>query len=399
MMSEELTTPKTVASLFAGVGGFEKGLERAGYTIELQCEVDEPARRVLADRFGRDPVGDVRDLSGSDLAGIDLLTAGFPCQDLSQAGTTRGIGGEKSGIVTEVFRLLRERPVPWVLFENVPFMLSLDRGRAIEAVVSRLEALGYRWAYRVIDTRAFGIPQRRKRVFVLASLEEDPEAKLLSASASPQLPEDHAGRPCGFYWTEGNTGLGWAVDSIPTLKGGSGLSIPSAPAVWLPSGPIVTPSIESAEALQGFEPGWTEPAEEVRSGRGRWKLVGNAVTVDVAAWLGECIGAPGRPFQAIPVPLAAGHRWPGAAYGSAEKGRFALHASTFPTTRPLRRLEEFLVHGVEALSLRATSGFYRRLSASRLSYPAEFGKALERHIERMERGTELEIDPALALQA
>src|SRR4051812_44284937 len=96
----------TVAGLFAGIGGIEVGLAAHGFATELLCEVWDPAHRVLADRFPEvDLVKDVRDIRS--LPRVDLVCAGFPCTDLSQAGRTAGITGQASGLVTEVFRLIR----------------------------------------------------------------------------------------------------------------------------------------------------------------------------------------------------------------------------------------------------------------------------------------------------
>ena len=105
------------------------------------------------------------------------------------------------------------------------------------------------------------IPQRRRRVYLLASRSENPEEYLFGEDAGEPDKEHHAGRACGFYWTEGLRGLGWAVDAVPTLKGGSTIGIPSPPAIWMPDGRIVTPDIRDAEQLQGFDPDWTKPAE------------------------------------------------------------------------------------------------------------------------------------------
>jgi len=152
-----------VAGLFAGIGGVELGLSRAGHHSELLCEWEPTAQRVLRARFPSvDLRGDVRDLKS--LPDVDLVTAGFPCQDLSQAGRTAGIRGERSGLVTEVFRLLDKTNPRWLLLENVPFMLQLDAGEAMRYLTTALTDRGYRWAYRVVDTRAFGLPQRRRRV-------------------------------------------------------------------------------------------------------------------------------------------------------------------------------------------------------------------------------------------
>ena len=372
-----------VAGLFAGIGGFELGLSRAGHEAVVLCENDPSAKAVLEARFPDiDLVPDVRDLR--DLpSGTDMIAAGFPCQDLSQAGDTRGIKGARSGLVSEVFRLLETHEVPWLLLENVPFMLQLGRGSAMRYIIRRLEELDYRWAYRVIDARAFGRPQRRQRVYLLASREEDPAPRLFAGSVPPTAPTDHSGKACGFYWTEGVRGLGWAVSATPTIKGGSTVGIPSPPAIWMPDGTIVTPDIRDAERLQGFRADWTKPAEKVGRRGFRWKLVGNAVSVPVAKWIGERLASPapdrpwGRPSGSVNGP------WPKAAV-LADGTASVVELSTWPVNRKQEPLEEFLMYPPKQLSLRATTGFEKRLSSSTLRAPDEFRRALKKHITRMQ---------------
>src|SRR5215213_6746419 len=140
-----------IAALFAGIGGIEVGLHCAGHETSLFCECLPAAHRVLRDRFEDSwLVDDVAQLE--ELPPVDLVTAGFPCQDLSQAGRTAGIEGARSGLVGHVFRLLddaRHSPT-WLLLENVSFMLALDRGRAMQWLTDELERRGYTWAYRVV---------------------------------------------------------------------------------------------------------------------------------------------------------------------------------------------------------------------------------------------------------
>ena len=373
---------KTVG-LFAGIGGIELGLSKAGHQTVLLCENDPAAGAVLDERFpGIKRVADVRDLDKLP-SGTELLTAGFPCQDLSQAGSTRGIRGARSGLVGEVFRLLEGQRVPWVLLENVPFMLQLNRGAAMDMIVDRFERLGYRWAYRVLDTRAFGIPQRRERVFFLASLEGDPAGRLLHGNHEPPSDIDYRGRACGFYWTEGVRGLGWAVGATPTIKGGSTIGIPSPPAIWMPDGSIVTPDLRDAERLQGFPVDWTKPAERVARASARWKLVGNAVTVSVASWVGEKLAMLADDGVWDEPVGPAGRPWPKAAYGGADVGRLAADVTAWPVQQKQVSLEDFLKYEPKQLSHRATMGFEKRFSASRLRAPEEFRAALRTHIERM----------------
>ncbi len=340
--------------LFAGIGGIELGLEAAGFSTELLCEIEPAAKAVLRNRFDgvslRSDVTKLRSLP----SGCDVLSAGFPCQDLSQAGRLAGIGGARSGLVDHVLEFLgkkrRNRPT-WLLLENVPFMLQLDKGEAMRFLTSELNSLGYRWAYRVVDARSFGVPQRRRRVVLLASSDEDPRPVLLADDEGAEPSLDREGKACGFYWTEGNTGLGWAVDAVPTIKGGSGLGIPSPPAIWMTDGSIVTPDIRDAERLQGFEADWTLPA--VQSGgfthRARWKLVGNAVCVPMATWVGRRLASGAGSDWAPGARLEAGASWPRAAWGDSD-GAFEAVLGEFPIDREAPSLEDFLEYPTHPLS-------------------------------------------------
>jgi DNA (cytosine-5)-methyltransferase 1 len=378
-----------VAGLFAGIGGIELGLHRAGHETAFLCEIDQSARAVLDARFPDITKHDDICTLPSLPKDADLLAAGFPCQDLSQAGMTAGIEGKRSGLIGKVLELLRrarraQRPVPWLLIENVPFMLQLGRGRALAVIVDALESLGYRWAYRVVDSLAFGVPQRRERVFLVASLDGDPRGVLF---ADEEESEEFVPTPdlaFGFYWTEGTRGLGAAVDAVPTLKGGSAIGIPSPPGVLLPAGGgVVTPSIRDAERLQGFAPGWTEAVESATRKSYRWKLVGNAVTVPVAEWLGERLAVPGKYDGSWDRPLANAARWPSAAW-SLGRGRFETIISTWPVRRPRPHLHDFLSEP-RPLSARGTAGFWSRLASSTLRRPPWFNVGVQRHLTRMEK--------------
>jgi DNA (cytosine-5)-methyltransferase 1 len=373
----------TVAGLFAGIGGIERGLSSAGHTCSFLCENDQHALAVLRKRFPDVRLHqDVRALKS--LPAVDLLTAGFPCQDLSPAGKMRGIGGAKSGIVWEAFRLIDTRPPDWVLLENVPFMLKLHAGRALGMIVSALEDRGYKWAYRVVDARSFGLPQRRERVFLLASLTHDPREVLLSEDAGEQSREAKGRRPCGFYWTEGNRGLGWAVDAVPTLKGGSGLAIPSPPAIWCLDGGFVTPDIRDAERLQGFPADWTKPAEAVGRASRRWGLIGNAVSVPVARWIGQRLRNPKPCAPASARRLRNHDGWPNCAWNVGE-GRYSIDASAFPKAYARKSIGAFLIYPPKPLSLRAAQGFLGRVTRSSLRCDPRFIRELAAYVAGMEK--------------
>lgn len=373
-----------VAGLFAGVGGFERGLAAAGHEPVMLCEIWEPARAVLAARMPDIPRRrDIRELKALPKE-VELVAGGFPCQDLSQAGQTAGIGGSRSSLVGEIFRLLDNRRVPWVVLENVSFMLQLDKGSAMRTLIEAFEERGYRWAYRVVNSLSF-LPQRRERVlFVATTTEVDPAGVILTDEAEPALASTNLdARAHGFYWTEGVRGLGWAPDSIPTLKNGSTVGIASPPAILLPSGDVITPDIRDAERLQGFAENWTRPAEEVSRTSLRWSLVGNAVTVPVAKWLGSRLARPGDYEQGRDCELPSNGKWPKAARFDGNR-RHGVRINAYPKWEGRPALTQFLRHGGKPLSARATRGFLSRTERAKLRFADGFQDRLREHLFRME---------------
>ena len=162
----------TIGSLFAGIGGFDLGFERAGHETIWQVEIDKTCNKVLAKHFpNAKHYEDVKETH--DLPAVDLVCGGFPCQDLSVAGKRTGLAGARSGLWHEFHRVLSEVRPQFAVVENVPGLLSSNGGRDFATVVSGLVELGYRVAWRVLDAQYFGVPQRRRRVFVVASLGDE----------------------------------------------------------------------------------------------------------------------------------------------------------------------------------------------------------------------------------
>jgi DNA (cytosine-5)-methyltransferase 1 len=269
--------------------------------------------------------------------------------------------------------------VPWVVLENVPFLRHLDKGRALELVVSAFEELGYAWCYRVIDAEAFGVPQRRKRWFFVASNIADPREVLLAGNGARPETGDTSDVAKGFYWTEGTRALGWAIDAVPPIKCGSSVGVASPPAIFMPSGRIVVPDIRDAERLQGFPADWTQPAEDIVKPGWRWRLVGNAVCVPVAEWLGRRLIEP-QPYDATAdMPLGSG--WPAAAWGM-NGVRHASAANETPIWLDRPHLVDFLSYPTKPLSPRAAQGFLSRARKGSLRFEEGFLATVEAHSER-----------------
>lgn len=160
-----------VGSLFAGIGGFDLGLERAGFKISWQVEIDPYCQRVLAKHWPNvQRYGDIRAIDWGTVPRVDLLCGGFPCQDLSFAGKRAGIDGERSGLWSEYVRAIRALRPRYILVENVPGLLTNEyMGR----VLGDLAQSGYDAEWDCLPASAFGAPHRRDRVWLVANTKGD----------------------------------------------------------------------------------------------------------------------------------------------------------------------------------------------------------------------------------
>lgn len=185
MHGQQFTARPTIGSLFAGIGGFDIGFENAGFRTAWQVEINPVCRAVLADRFPHaKQYDDVRSVGAHNLAPVDVLVGGFPCQDLSTMGKQRGLAGERSGLFYEVCRIAREIQPRWLVLENVTGLLSCSHGEDFQAVISTLAECGYVGYWRVLNAQYFGVPTRRRRVFIIAGLHEHPPIELLADAES-----------------------------------------------------------------------------------------------------------------------------------------------------------------------------------------------------------------------
>lgn len=163
--ANQRVVPMTFGSLFAGIGGLDLGLERAGMVCKWQVEIDPFCQEVLAKHWPNvKRYGDITKINGSELEPVELICGGFPCQDVSNSGKREGITGRRSGLWQEYVRLIRCLRPRFVLVENVAGLLS----RGMERVLGDLAEIGYDSEWQSFPAAAVGAPHLRNRVWILA---------------------------------------------------------------------------------------------------------------------------------------------------------------------------------------------------------------------------------------
>lgn len=162
--------------MFAGIGGFRAGLERAGgYTCIGHCEIDKHAdkayRSVHNIKESEVFYEDATKIDPDTMPEFDLLCAGFPCQSFSIAGKRKGFLDPRGTMFFEIARVARARRPSYLLLENVPGLLSHDGGRTFAAILDTLCGLGYSVEWQVLNSKDFGVPQSRRRVYIVGYLD------------------------------------------------------------------------------------------------------------------------------------------------------------------------------------------------------------------------------------
>lgn len=170
--------------MFAGIGGFRAGLERAGgFACIGHSEIDKHADKAYRNMYQINPketyYEDATTIKAEEMPDFDLLCAGFPCQSFSIAGKRRGFKDARGTLFFDIARILKAKHPAFFILENVPGLLSHDEGRTFTAILNTLSELGYGVEWQVLNSKSFGVPQSRKRVYLVGYLDPKCAGKIL----------------------------------------------------------------------------------------------------------------------------------------------------------------------------------------------------------------------------
>lgn len=275
-----------VCSLFCGIGGFDLAFVRHGHQIVYANDWDKYAAQIYEKNFG--PAREkeqktefaggsagssspnarqcshscgvdrrsIRDVLGTVIPEFDLLSAGFPCQSFSIVGNRQGFKDTRGALFFEIARILKDKQPPLLLLENTKGLLSNDEGKTFETILRTLDELGYDLQWQVLNSKDWGVPQNRERVFIVGHLR--------GTSRSQVFP---------LQRDDGKTSASIATCALCATynKRDRGVFFIGEKAQFR----MLTPL--ECERLQGFPDGWTEGLSDTR----RYGLLGNAVTVNV----------------------------------------------------------------------------------------------------------------------
>ena len=288
-----------VFSTFSGIGGFEIAIQRAfdnrpdlrngsnGLSedntdttqpqVRAECigysEIDKYAIKVYEKQFpGVKNYGDITKINAKELPDFDCLVGGFPCQAFSIAGKRRGFDDTRGTLFFDLARILREKQPRYFVFENVKGLLSHDKGNTFRTIIATIDELGYDCQWSVLNSKNFGVPQNRERVYIVGHLRGTPRPEVFPIGKGNEAPAFNSGKRSGLRYGavsnaidanyyKGHDGKRQLIDNDVKIR-------------------RLTP-IE-CERLQGFPDNWTaQGIDGAISDTQRYKMCGNAVTVNV----------------------------------------------------------------------------------------------------------------------
>ncbi len=268
----------TIGSLFAGIGGFDVGFEKAGFVTSWQVEIDAVCREVLRDRFPHAKQFDnvqtclpqLQLLHGGGK--VDVIVGGFPCQDVSVMGKRAGLEGKRTSLFFNAMDIVEALKPKYIVLENVVGLISSNDGRDLQAVIETLAECGYVGFWRVLDSRYFGVPQKRRRVFLFAGLNQYPPIELMADTNTVARISGKTEK--GSPWED-------AHNTLLAGIGSSAISISCSDIVAIPNGWSEMVIRERVSRDNGLCLGLDEAnAKEAHA-------AGNAVCPPVAQWIAQ----------------------------------------------------------------------------------------------------------------
>lgn len=255
--------------LFCGIGSFHHSFRKLGWTCRMACDINEHARRTYRENYGVDPLGDVTAIDPNSIEPYDVLCAGFPCQPFSQCGFHKGFDDERGTMFFHIMKFVRGNHPKVVILENVQALLNHDGGETFRRISRELAGAGYTVAHSVLKCSDYGIPQMRKRLFIVAVLSADPLAAHIEKILD--MREYAKSITLSEY-----LGKNFAKDTAYTLRcGGKGSSIDDRHNWdgYYVDGKEYRLTVEDALKLQGFETNFV-----LCGGQGdKWHQLGNTI--------------------------------------------------------------------------------------------------------------------------
>ncbi len=311
MVDSNARAPVRYIDLFAGIGGFHCGLDQCGgYKCVYSNEWDKYAAQIYKKHYGKCDTTDITKVKAGDIPDHDLLCAGFPCQAFSIAGKRKGFNDTRGTLFFEIARIAEQKRTPYLLLENVKGLLSHDEGRTFGRILETLDELGYDVQWQVLNSKNFGVPQKRERVFIIANLRGKRRSKVFPIRQGGDSDLEEITKKVSdaerIYSATGIAktlkGLGGGLGAKTGLydvravltpdrenirQRGRRIKENGEPSFTLTGQDVHGVAIDQGrgirrltptecERLQGFPDGWTEGLSDTQ----RYKCLGNAVTTN-----------------------------------------------------------------------------------------------------------------------
>lgn len=289
-------------SLFAGIGGFDLALNRLGHEAVYVNEWDKYAAQTYEKNFNhKADTRSITDVSTADIPDHDLLVGGFPCQAFSIAGKRRGFDDTRGTLFFDIARILKAKRPRYFILENVKGLLSHDNGNTFKTIISTLVELGYDCQWQVLNSKNYGVPQNRERVFIVGHIRGEPRPEVFPIGKGGQENTKSAEELRKQYSNTLRVGYGskWSNETYvrqplkflqrnqKNIEGDYSFTVDGANTGGVRQDMRIrrlTPL--ECERLQSFPDNWTEGVSDTQ----RYKQLGNAVTVNVVYEVARRLG-------------------------------------------------------------------------------------------------------------